>query len=416
MSIPPINLDSIMLAAQVAKVMNVIHRVAYALLSADLRVLYVSPNFASVLSEPTSNIYGRRIEELIWEFVGAEQSLEDVLSGKHPFLAFERINREMEDGRLLYLDITITPVDNPELVESGLLLIVEDVTEQAQMEQRLVQHRNDLLLYKEQLFHANEELQQLNRLKSLFLSMAVHDLRTPLTTIRAYSDLVLRLLPKDASPRLVDYITIVGRQAIRMDLLIDDFLDLDMLEQGKLKLKLERLDLNNIVEEVVEMIAYLAERRRQRLSLHLWPEALYLQLDPNRMQQILYNLLSNAIKYTLEEGRIVVSTRVDGETAVIQVADSGQGMDETQQASVFIPYYRTADADTYDKRGRGLGLYIVKMLTEAHGGRVDVTSKPEEGSTFYVYLPMEMMRDECWVKDGVDWQNSDLKRGKRPMS
>lgn len=388
MTIPPINLDSIMLAAQVTKVMNVIHRVAYALVSSDFRVVYATPNFTSVLSEPTSNIFGRPVDELIWEFVGAEKSLTAVLNHKLPFLAFERINREIEDGRLLYLDITVTPIDNPELVESGLLLIVEDVTDQAQMEQRLTQHRNALLLYKEQLSHANEELKQLNQLKSLFLSMAVHDLRTPLTTIRAYCDLILRMMPDDVSPKLVNYIKIVGRQAIRMDWLIDDFLDLDMLEQGKLKLKPEQVNLNDVVEEVVEMIAYMAERRRQHLSLHLWPDELYLQLDPNRIQQILYNLLSNAIKYTPEEGRIVVSTRVDGETAVIQVTDSGRGMDEAQQAAAFIPYYRTADADNYDKRGRGLGLYIVKMLTEAHGGRVDVTGKPEKGSTFYVYLPI----------------------------
>ncbi|MBE2221699.1 MAG: ATP-binding protein, partial [Anaerolineae bacterium] len=105
--------------------------------------------------------------------------------------------------------------------------------------------------------------------------------------------------------------------------------------------------------------------------------------------QILYNLVNNAIKYTPQAGSIVVSTRVEGETAVIQVTDSGQGMTEEQQAAAFDLYYRTEDADDYDTSGRGLGLYIVKILTEAHGGHVNLTSKPNQGSTFRVYLPMK---------------------------
>ena len=387
MTVPPINLNAIMLAAQVTKVLNVIHRVAYALISPDLRVLYASPNFSTVVSEPTNNIFGRPIEELIWEFVGAEDSLKAIVNRTMPFLAFERVNRKMSDGRLIYLDINVTPIDNPEL-ESGLLLIVEDVTDQAQMEQRLTQHRNELLLVKEQLSAANEELHRLNHFKSLFLSMAVHDLRTPLTTIRAYSDLMLRLMPEDIPPKIEAYTEVIQKQSVRMDLLINDFLDLDSVEQGKLTLRPEEKELNSVVAQAVHMLAYIAEKRNQTLSLHLWPDGLYFNFDENRLQQILYNLISNAIKYTRQEGKIVVSTRKEGETAVIQVTDSGQGMNEEQQAAAFNLYYRTENADSYDTTGRGLGLYIVRMLTEAHGGTVDLTSKPGQGSTFRVYLPM----------------------------
>lgn len=388
MTVPPIDLNAIMLAAQVTKVLNVIHRVAYALISPNLQVLYASPNFTTVVSEPTNHIFGRPIQELLWEFVGAEDSLRAVLNGTKPFLAFERVNREMPDGRLIYLDINITPINNPEL-ENGLLLIVEDVTDQAKMEQGLTQHRNELLLVKEQLSEANIELQQLNKFKSLFLSMAAHDLRTPLTTIRAYSDLMLRLIPADTPPKISAYTEIIQKQAVRMDWLINDFLDLDSVEQGKLVLRPEENDLNDTVSQVVSMLAYIAEKRQQTLSLHLWPNGVLLAFDENRLQQILYNLVNNAIKYTPQAGSIVVSTRVEGETAVIQVTDSGQGMTEEQQAAAFDLYYRTEDADDYDTSGRGLGLYIVKILTEAHGGHVNLTSKPNQGSTFRVYLPMK---------------------------
>ncbi|MBE2221822.1 MAG: PAS domain-containing protein, partial [Anaerolineae bacterium] len=306
MTVPPIDLNAIMLAAQVTKVLNVIHRVAYALISPNLQVLYASPNFTTVVSEPTNHIFGRPIQELLWEFVGAEDSLRAVLNGTKPFLAFERVNREMPDGRLIYLDINITPINNPEL-ENGLLLIVEDVTDQAKMEQGLTQHRNELLLVKEQLSEANIELQQLNKFKSLFLSMAAHDLRTPLTTIRAYSDLMLRLIPADTPPKISAYTEIIQKQAVRMDWLINDFLDLDSVEQGKLVLRPEENDLNDTVSQVVSMLAYIAEKRQQTLSLHLWPNGVLLAFDENRLQQILYNLVNNAIKYTPQAGSIVVS-------------------------------------------------------------------------------------------------------------
>jgi two-component system, chemotaxis family, CheB/CheR fusion protein len=387
MTIPPIDLNTIMIAAQVTKVLNVIHRVAYALLSPELTVLYASPNFTNVLSEPTHNLFGSRLEDVVWEFVGIEENLKAILNGRLPFLALERINREMSGGHTLYLDMNVTPFKSSDM-EPGLLLIVEDVTEQAVMEQRLTQSRNELLLVREQLFQANEDLLQLNRIKSLFLSIAVHDLRTPLTTIRAYSDLMLHQQSLKTNPKLIEYTEIIQKQAIRMDWLIDDVLDLDAMEQGKLSLRFETLDLNSVVSQVVDMLAYLAEKRRQSLSLHLWPNDIVFLLDENRLQQILYNLISNAIKYTPTDGKIVVSTRVEGETAVIQVTDNGPGLTATQQAAAFSLYYRTEDADSYDTTGRGLGLFIVKMLAEAHGGSVDLISEPGLGSTFRVYLPM----------------------------
>ncbi len=388
MTVPPINLSAIMLAAQVTKVLNVIHRVAYALVSPERRVIYVSPNFYTVLSGPVNYMIGQLIEDLIWEFAGVEDSFTAIFEGRLPFLAFERINRVMPDGRLLYLDINVTLVNNPELMP-GLLVIVEDVTDQAQMEQHLVQDRNELFLLKEQLSQVNTELHHLNQLKSLFLSMAAHDLRTPLTTIRAYSDLLLRLLPAGGSPHLLKYTDVIQRQAIRMDLLINDFLDLNSLEQGKLNLRLKKTSLNRIVAQVVNMLAYLAEKRQQTLVMNARSEDIIFAVDEDRLQQVLNNIISNAIKYTPTAGKITVLTWTEGATAVVEVTDTGQGMTEEQQASAFNLYYRADNADSLNATGWGLGLYIVKMLTEAHGGHVTLTSKPDQGSTFRIYLPME---------------------------
>ncbi|MCA9958921.1 MAG: PAS domain-containing protein, partial [Anaerolineales bacterium] len=248
MTMPPLDIESLMLASHVTKVFSLIHHVAYALVASNMVIRRVSTNFTAVLNEPGTSVVGQRLNDVLWEFVGAEESLQAILNGKSPYLAFERVNRALPDGRNLYLDLSVTQLRDPELGE-GLLLIVEDVTHAAELEQRMTQSRNELSLAKQELLQANEELQKLNRLKTLFLSMAVHDLRTPLTAVRAYGDLLLRVLPADIPENAREYIRIITAQASRMDWLIDGFLDLDQIEQGELKLHFVPSDFNKLVSE-----------------------------------------------------------------------------------------------------------------------------------------------------------------------
>ncbi|MBE2197825.1 MAG: PAS domain-containing protein [Anaerolinea sp.] len=388
MTMPPLDIESLMLASHVAKVFSLIHHVAYALIAPEMVVLRASSNFAAVLNEPDKTIVGRPLTDLLWEFVGAEGSLQAVLQGKMPYLAFERVNRELPDGRILYLDLSVTHLRDTELGD-GLLLIVEDVTHAAELEQRVTQNRNELSLAKQQLMQANEELQKLNRLKSLFLSMAVHDLRMPLTAIRAYGDLLLRVLPVESPEKVREYAHIIASQTNRLDWLIDDFLDLDKIEHGDLKLHLVLADFNKLAGSVAEMLRYVAERRKHVWRLQLWDEPIFLKVDANRMQQVFYNLFSNAMKYTPVEGHIDIKTWVEDSQAVLQISDMGMGMTAEEQANVFQLYYRATDASDLETRGGGLGLFIAKVLVEAHHGYITLVSQPGEGSTFTIYLPLD---------------------------
>ncbi len=387
MSVPPFDAQKILLAAQVTTVLNHIHRVAYALLTADLTVLHASHNFLVVVNEPVTAVVGQRIEDLLWEFQGAEAGLRAVLDGSLPFFAFGRVHRQRPDGLITYLDLTVTPVHSAELGDS-LLLIAEDVTEQAQMEQRLTQSRNELMLAKEQLSTANVELERLNRLKSLFLSIAAHDLRTPLSTIRLYGELLSYLSAMADPAKMAEYGRVIQQQVLRMEALIDDFLDLDAIEQASLKLKLEPVEFNQQVSQVMALLEHLAEKRKQSVVLELFPAPILVQLDTRRFQQIMANVLTNAVKYTPEGGQIVVSTAVQDDTAVLQIRDNGPGMTADEQALAFDLYFRARLADEADRHGRGLGLYIVKMLVEAHDGRVVLSSMPDEGCTVQAYFPL----------------------------
>lgn len=383
-----------MLAAHVTRVLGFIHRIAYAFVSPDLIIRRTSENFNSVLSTPGESYINVPLDSVLWEFIGTEENLQAILQGKLPYLAFERVNRQHANGRTTYMDLSVTAVNDQELGR-GILIIVEDVTHTAEVEQRLTQNRNELGLAKEELDRANKELQRLDRLKSLFLSMAVHDLRTPLTAIRAYSDLILRVLSDDSPPKVRDFVKLIFAQTNHMDWLINDFLDLDQIEQGEFELHFSEVDVNNLIQQIVDLMSYLVTRKGLELEVFLSPEPMLLQVDDIRIQQVMYNLLSNAIKYTPRGGRIVVESDWDGETAVLRVTDTGIGMTPEEQARAFQLYFRAKSDDRLgesphnETRGKGLGLFIVKTLVEAHGGHVTLESEYQFGTKITVFLPQD---------------------------
>lgn len=392
MSDSTIDRDPIILAARAAQAVSATYQMAYAQLAPDLTVVQHSSNFPSLLPITTPQITGQLITNLLWELVGTEEVLGSILQGQQASHRLEYINRELADGSTAYLNFQVLPlvVDNP---GRGLLLLVENETAYGRLQQSLVQDRNELRLVKEELTEANEELVRLNRLKSLFLSMSAHDLRTPLTAISGYASLMLDILPQDTNPRVQDYLKIVMHQAGRLNGLISDFLDLDQIEEGQLKLEPEPLDLREIVEEVTQVMQINANSRETGLKTSLPETPLTLWADHDKLYRVVYNLVGNAIKYTPHQGQVEVQAEPDGDQIVLRVIDNGRGMTEAQIANLFQIYYRTEDAQKSKIQGTGLGLYIVKMLVEAHQGRITVTSQLEKGSTFTIVLPKQPQID-----------------------
>ena len=388
MSDSPIERDPLVLAACVAQAVSATNQMAYVQLAPGFTVVQYSSNFPSLLPDPTQKITGQPITDLLWELVGTEEILGEILHGDQATYRLEYINREMADGSTAYLNFQILPLDtnNP---GQGLLLLIENETAYGRLQQSLVQDRNELRLVKDKLTEANEELVRLNRLKSLFLSMSAHDLRTPLTAISGYASLMLDILPQETSPRVQDYLKIVMHQAGRLNGLISDFLDLDQIEEGQLKLEPEPLDLREIVEEVTQVMQINANSRETDLNTSLPKTPLSLWADRDKLYRVVYNLIGNAIKYTPRQGRVEVKAKQDGDQIVLHVVDNGRGLTDEQLTNLFQIYYRTEDAKKSKTQGTGLGLYIVKMLVEAHQGQITVTSQPGHGSTFSVTLPKQ---------------------------
>ena len=388
MTLSPIDRDPIVLAARVAQAISATYQMAYAQLAPDLTVVQHSSNFPSLLPHPVQEITGQPIAELLWELVGTEEILGEILQGKQITYRLEYINRERADGSTTYLNFQVLPLDADD-PGRGLLLLIENETGDGRLQQLLVQDRNELRLVKDQLTDANEELIRLNRLKSLFLSMSAHDLRTPLTAISGYASLMLDVLPDDINPSIRNYLMIVTHQAGRLNSLISDFLDLDQIEEGRLTLEPEPLDLRKVVEEVTNVMQINANSRETSLETSLPDNPVNLWADRDKLYRVVYNLVGNAIKYTPRQGRVKVQVEPNGDQVVLHVIDNGRGLTEEQLANLFQIYYRTEDAKKSKTQGTGLGLYIVKMLVEAHQGQITVISQPGQGSTFTVMLPKQ---------------------------
>lgn len=264
---------------------------------------------------------------------------------------------------------------------------------QAQQEELQMQ-AVELRQQTEEIRAQNVELEQqrlaveaASRLKSQFLSNMSHELRTPLNSVMALS----RVLSMEAKDKLseeeLNYLEIIERNGKNLLTLINDILDLAKIESGRMDVKARPFSLAMTLENIVESLAPLADEKNLTLQLHL-PEALPpLESDEVRVAQILQNLIANGIKFT-DSGSVTVSARVDGEKVVVQVADTGIGIDEEELPYIFDEFRQVDGSTSRRHEGTGLGLAIARKAVKVLGGGITVSSRVGRGSTFTLSLPL----------------------------
>jgi len=358
----------------------------WALLAGDLQLEAASAGFWMLTGLEEAGAANQPISRLLWEFVGAEAILLRVLTGEVPFYRLDNVYRDRpggEEGRYLTFQVTAVAQDGQ---KGRLLVLVEDSSDLGQMQQRLVQDRNELRLTRRQLEVVNASLRQLNRQKSLYLAMAAHDLRTPLTSIQGFTDLVRHELPDelDEQRQLLDF---VYAQGDKLQRLIADVLDLEIIERGELAIRRRECVLNDMLYEILAALRPTIGLQELVLETRIPDDPLVLRADPVRLEQIIYNLLGNALKYSPTGGKIAVTAGRGADAVWFQVANEGTPLSQAQIRRLFDAYYRTEQARGSGSPGSGLGLYIVKMLVEAHGGEVRVESQEGAGNRFSVHLP-----------------------------
>jgi two-component system phosphate regulon sensor histidine kinase PhoR len=231
------------------------------------------------------------------------------------------------------------------------------------------------------------DITQRRRLEVLrrdFVANASHELKTPVAAVRALAETLLTALPEDpeAGRR---FAVRIGREAERLDVLARDLLDLSRVERGTLYV--EPVDLVGLAKEMVALLADRAEERRIRLSTELQPNVA-VRGDRAQLGLLLSNLIDNALRYTPAKGTVCVRLDATESRAVLQVADTGEGIPAAELPRIFERFYRVDKARARQTGGTGLGLAIVRHVAEAHGGTVRVDSELSRGSTFTVTLPV----------------------------
>jgi diguanylate cyclase (GGDEF)-like protein len=222
-------------------------------------------------------------------------------------------------------------------------------------------------------------LEELSRLKSEFISVASHELRTPMATVLGFSELLLDEVDP-ADPRH-QYVSVIHQDAIQLSTLVNNLLDISRIETGRLAVELEPVDLEAVLRPLVTMLS--APAPRHDLVVELDPAARWVLADAAKLNQILMNLVGNAIKYSPGGGDVIVRSAPMSDGRVqLSVTDQGMGIPEEHLEQIFERFYRVDSSETRAIPGTGLGLYIVRHLVELHGGAIVAESGNGRGSTF----------------------------------
>jgi two-component system phosphate regulon sensor histidine kinase PhoR len=246
------------------------------------------------------------------------------------------------------------------------------------------------------VFHDITELRRLEKIRKDFVANVSHELRTPLTSIKGYVEALLDGA-KDDPAASAKYLDIILKQSDRLNVIIEDLLELSKIESGRVSFKEEPIDLRSVIDRTLSMMKPIADKRGHRLTASVPSTLPPMAGDEGRLVQVLTNLLDNAVKYTPTGGTITVAAKLipeigileqSGQTIEVSVADTGIGIPEQDRPRVFERFYRVDKARSRELGGTGLGLAIVKHIVEGHGGQVWVEANQPQGSRFVVRLPV----------------------------
>jgi len=276
--------------------------------------------------------------------------------------------------------------------EEGMVLIGElDNAEIKEMRNTMISLNNELNNLTRELQKKNVQLDQLNNLKNQFLGMAAHDLRSPISSIMMFCELVLESESDDyiISDRLQKIMEVIRTSSEFMLKLLEELLDVVKIESGKLDLNFVKVNPEDFLKKNMDINALLAAKKEINLVLNI-PEPLpEIAIDPIKIEQVLNNLISNAIKFSNNKTTVTVSAFSTGSHLLISVRDEGQGIPENEIPKLFAPFSKISVKGTAGENSTGLGLSIVKRIVTGHLGRIWVESEVGKGSVFSFTLPLK---------------------------
>jgi PAS domain S-box-containing protein len=350
-----------------------------------------NPGAERMFGATAAEAIGQSIELLIPEERADEQAkmLERMSRGE--LVDNHETRRRLKDGRVIDVSSTVSPILDDHGRVVGIARIARDITAVKQLADEVVRHRDNLWHEVEQrtaeLVVAKVAADDANRAKSAFLATTSHELRTPLNAIIGFSSLLLEDMMGELSGQQRKALTIVHRSGEELLVLVRDILDLSAIEAGNLEVKLERVPLRSLLEDLCEAFQAQAEGQGLELRPVICDPGVTVQADRARLAQVVRNLLGNAMKFT-DQGYVLVRAVHAGDSMRVEVEDSGIGIPASEQHRLFQSFQRVNDPHGRMRAGTGLGLSICKRIAEAMGGQVGVDSVPGRGSRFWFTAPV----------------------------
>jgi len=229
-----------------------------------------------------------------------------------------------------------------------------------------------------------DRLVEANEMKTEFVSIASHQLRTPLSALKWGIEAI-----KDTSLRKkqTQYLNILEENNQRMIRLVNTLLNVTRIEQGRFNLHKEKINLNNIIKQRIKEFKFIAQNNNTKLIFSSDKNIKQITADEQKISMVITNLLSNALQYIKKSGQVKITTKNKKDNVLIKIKDNGVGIPEDEQDQIFQKFFRAKNAKRYKTQGSGLGLYIAKSIINAHQGKIWFKSKPDKGTIFYIKLP-----------------------------
>ncbi len=337
------------------------------------RIVFVNPAAASMLGAHAFDLIGRTVHSVVHEErKGREKCSEQCRTGR-AFMVREGSSGQdvfyRRNGASFPVEFSVTPMVEHN-VAVGSVLSFRDISQRY----------------------------ALDRMKDEFVSTVSHELRTPLTSIRGALGLLATGLLGEMGEKASNLLRIAVTNSDRLVRLINDILDLERMQSGRAPLTYRNCDLEELARQAIDAMTPMADAAKVQLLLDSGP--VHVEVDPDRLQQVMTNLLSNAIKFSPPQSQVTVSLERLLDGVAVSVSDNGRGIPKDKLESIFDRFQQVDASDARQKGGTGLGLAICRTIVMQHGGRIWAERNPDRGSTFRMFLPSMMRESELALTGG----------------